>query len=49
MSNELFEIIIISWNYNQKSPIHNHPENGCLMKILKGSLTEEKYNNKLKK
>jgi inositol oxygenase len=48
-SNNLFEIIIISWNNNQNSPIHNHPENGCLMKILKGSLVEERYDNDLKK
>lgn len=41
--NELFELVIISWNKNQSSPIHDHPKNGCLLKILKGNLIEEKY------
>jgi len=41
--NELFEILIICWNKNQESCIHDHPENGCIVKILKGSLIEECY------
>jgi len=44
-SNDNFEIIIISWNKFQKSPIHDHPSNGCLMKILQGSLIERRYKN----
>jgi len=50
-SNSNFEIIIISWNKFQKSPIHDHPSNGCLMKVLEGKLIEKRYynsNNKLK-
>ena len=41
-----FEIIIISWNKNQYSKIHNHSENGCLFKILEGELVESRYNTK---
>ena len=41
--NNTIEMIIISWNNNQKSGIHDHPENGCLMKILKGELDEHIY------
>ena len=32
------------WSENQESPIHNHPDNGCIMKILDGELIEELYN-----
>ena len=46
--NDLIEIIVIGWNIKQKSPIHDHPENGCLVKILKGSLTESTFDDKLK-
>ena len=47
-SNENIEMIVICWNKNQKSGIHDHPNNGCLMKVLQGEITEECYNNKLK-
>jgi cysteine dioxygenase len=43
--NDLCEIVIISWDYNQISPIHDHPSKGCLLKILKGMLIEENYIN----
>ena len=48
-SNDQIELIIISWNNNQISGIHDHPKNGCLMKILQGELDEYIYenNNKL--
>lgn len=46
-SNNLFEIIIISWSPSSITPIHYHPENGCLLKILQGELNEELFlNNK---
>ena len=41
--NDAFEIMIICWNGNQKTPIHDHPSNGCIVKLLKGSLIEESY------
>ena len=41
--NDVIEIIVISWNTNQKSKIHDHPDNGCLIKILRGCLSEEVY------
>ena len=44
--NELCEMVVISWNKKQMSPIHDHPLNGCLLKILKGKLIEENYINK---
>lgn len=39
------EIVVITWNIHQKSKIHDHPEKGCLLKIISGSLIEESYQN----
>lgn len=39
-SNNDFEILIITWDKNQKSEIHDHAHNGCYVKILSGELTE---------
>ena len=43
--NENFEILIITWLPGQKTPIHYHPKNGCLMKILEGELKETAFKN----
>lgn len=37
------EILILGWNKNQRSGIHNHPDNGCLVKLLCGRLREDVY------
>ncbi|QGR54122.1 cystein dioxygenase [Moumouvirus maliensis] len=42
---EYFELYLIFWNENQKSDIHDHPHQGCLMKILSGELQEQEYIN----
>jgi cysteine dioxygenase len=44
-SNSIFEFILICWDVGQTSPIHDHPESGCLLKILQGGLKEELYRN----
>lgn len=44
-SNKLFEIIIISWDKNSITNIHNHPTNGCLLTVLEGILSEKIYFN----
>lgn len=44
--NNKYEIILISWDQNATTKIHNHPKNGCIMKILEGSLIEETYDTK---
>ena len=44
---QLYVIIIITWNPNKYIKIHNHAENGCIFKILEGSLIEKKYNTNL--
>jgi len=47
--NENLEMLIICWNNNQTSGIHDHPPNGCILKILDGELEENEYinNNKM--
>jgi len=42
-SNE-FDIVVITWAKGHRGPIHNHPDNGCNVKVLEGSITEERYN-----
>lgn len=46
-SNSKFEIYIISWKPEQMSPIHDHSENGCIMKVLGGVLMETLYDYNL--
>ena len=46
--NKILEIIIITWNTDQKSPIHGHPDGGCLLKVLKGNINEHFYSKKNK-
>lgn len=37
------DIYVITWNNLQESRVHDHPEEGCLMKVLQGSLEEDIY------
>ncbi|AYV78460.1 MAG: I cysteine dioxygenase [Edafosvirus sp.] len=37
------EIYVICWKKNQKSGIHNHPDGGCLLKVLSGEIKEDCY------
>jgi cysteine dioxygenase len=41
--NEQFEIYQINWLKNAETTIHQHPKNGCIMKIIQGSLHEKLY------
>jgi hypothetical protein len=40
-----YEVVVIFWHKDCKTKIHNHPSRGCIMKVLSGSLLEEKYTN----
>lgn len=40
---EHYQLMLINWNARQSSAIHNHPSAGCLMKILKGKLREDRF------
>lgn len=41
---KLFEIVLICWNSNQSSNIHDHPDRGCILKVVDNYLIEEFYN-----
>ena len=43
--NDNFELFVVCWKPKQKTPIHSHAENGCIIKMLKGNLTEKLYFN----
>jgi len=45
MKNDKIQLYIITWNINSESKIHDHPENGCIMKLLSGKLYEHTYFN----
>jgi hypothetical protein len=38
-----YDLVIITWCKDQGCAIHNHPENGCTVKILQNHITEELY------
>lgn len=44
-TSDKFDFVYIKWNKNSSTKIHDHPEKGCIVKILSGKLFEELYNN----
>lgn len=42
--NKFLDCYVIFWKPNAVSLIHDHSDNGCLLKVLNGSLKEEVYN-----
>jgi len=40
---DMIDVVLILWEPNKESGIHDHPKNGCLLKILDGELIEELY------
>jgi len=40
---EKFSVLILCWGPGQVSPIHDHPNCHCFMKVLKGSVRESLY------
>ena len=45
-NNDKFELYLIFWSPYASSPIHDHPEQGCVLKLLSGELIEEVFTNK---
>jgi len=37
------EFILLCWNSDQSAPLHDHADNGCIMKCLEGELHEQRY------
>jgi predicted metal-dependent enzyme (double-stranded beta helix superfamily) len=44
-SNDYLDIYLITWFNGAITPIHDHPEGGCVMKILQGQLQEHLFTN----
>lgn len=44
-NDDILEVVIICWNPHEESGAHDHPENGCLMRVMQGNLIETKYVN----
>nr|CCA17626.1 cysteine dioxygenase putative [Albugo laibachii Nc14] len=38
-----YALILIIWNRNRYSPIHDHPCDGCWVKIISGAMNEVQY------
>ena len=45
--NKMLDCYFIFWNRNSESKIHDHSNNGCYYKLLKGNLNEYVYNTDL--
>lgn len=41
-----FGLMVLAWGAGQASPIHDHAESHCVMRVLEGALVEELYSIK---
>jgi cysteine dioxygenase len=41
--NERIELLVLCWEIGQGCPVHDHPENGCLVRVMQGEVTENIY------
>ena len=46
LSNKYLDCFVICWEPHQESPIHDHPEKGCIFKILQGQIQEDTFKDK---
>lgn len=45
IANDKYDLLLCCWKSGQEATFHGHPDQGCLVKILDGTLNEElKYN-----
>ena len=40
---ERYEVYLICWLASQETLVHDHPDEGCLMRVVSGKLVEETY------
>jgi len=45
--NKTYTLLLLCWNPNKESPIHDHPCDGCWLQVLKGGIREVRYDKKL--
>ncbi|KAL7552324.1 hypothetical protein ACHAWF_015557, partial [Thalassiosira exigua] len=41
--NETFTLLLLCWNPNKESPIHDHPCDGCWLRVCQGKIRETRY------
>jgi cysteine dioxygenase len=41
--NTHYTLLILCWNVDKESPIHDHPCDGCFIKALQGKIRESRY------
>lgn len=39
----IFDLLLLVWTPGHTSPVHDHADAHCLMKILKGSIVEKRF------
>lgn len=42
-----YTLLLLCWNPQHESPIHDHPCDGCWLQVLKGTIQECRYNQEL--
>eukprot|EP00534_Pseudo-nitzschia_fraudulenta_P004370 CAMPEP_0201124488 /NCGR_PEP_ID=MMETSP0850-20130426/14002_1 /ASSEMBLY_ACC=CAM_ASM_000622 /TAXON_ID=183588 /ORGANISM="Pseudo-nitzschia fraudulenta, Strain WWA7" /LENGTH=265 /DNA_ID=CAMNT_0047391901 /DNA_START=297 /DNA_END=1094 /DNA_ORIENTATION=- len=45
--NETYTLLVLCWNPQQESPIHDHPCDGCWLQVLRGGIREVRYDKQL--
>merc|ERR1712004_10790 len=41
-----FEVTVLCWRANTKVPVHSHPKSQCFYRVLQGSLSETRFQNR---
>jgi len=41
--NKYWTLLLLCWNTNKESPVHNHPDCECFVRCLSGAVTETLY------
>ncbi|KAG6580397.1 Cysteine dioxygenase [Phytophthora cinnamomi] len=41
--NETYALMLLCWNRGKYSPIHDHPTDGCWVKVIQGHVNEVRY------
>lgn len=40
---ERYTLLMVCWNPGKESPIHDHPSDGCWMRVMHGNIQESRY------
>ena len=41
--NDQLEMLVLCWEVHQGCPVHDHPVNGCLVRVMQSEVTENVY------